>query len=270
MKKKYVSLVALLMFFTFTASTVGAFVPPGLEKKGGLPPGIQKRFLQEEQVKEEKSDKVLHNQYHTTIESIDVQTRRIAIKEGTAYIYLLIADSVKVEIDEKTGSLQELQKNDEVVLKLDKNNTVVEIYAENLGNRVITMKEVVIKSISDKNREIVVVHNNKEVLYYVKDEAIIEIDGERKLLEDIKVNMKADIKVRGTDVIEIKVNQGATKYEGRLIAKYTDDHPILVLRIDGNDKIFSVVKSLDLREVKVGDNVIIRVEKDIVTSIAKK
>ncbi|AOY74915.1 hypothetical protein [Clostridium formicaceticum] len=270
MKKKLASVLVLLMLFSFSIATAGAFVPPGLEKKGGLPPGIQKRFLEDEQPTEEKKDALLKDEYRTKIESIDIETRRIAIKDGTAYIYLLVSDSAKIKVDGKSSSLEAFQKNDEVVLKLDKNNTIVEIHGENLEDRVVTIKEAIVKSINNSDREVVLLHDNKEVLYSVKDEAIIEIDGVKKLLKDIKVDMKVDVRVRRMEILEIKVTNEVKKYEGRLIAKYTDTDPILVLRIDGDNKIFSVKKSLDLSTIKVGDDVIIYVEKELVTSVTKK
>lgn len=269
MKRKLAGVLGLLMFFTFSITTVGAFVPPGLEKKGGLPPGIQKRFLQEDV--DEKEVKLVKKEYKATIEKVDTEDKRIVIKDGTAYLYLLVSDTAKIELDGKDSRLQELKKNDEVYLKLDKDKTIIEVKGKSIGEKeeVKRIKNAVVKSVDTNKKEIVIGYDKKEVLYKVKDDAIIQINGVDKKLSDIKEDMKVDIKVRDRNILELKVLNEIMRYDGRLIAKYTGGNPIIVLKIDNEERAFNVKKEIVLSKIYVGDSITIDVEEDIVINIIK-
>ncbi|SET11005.1 hypothetical protein SAMN05660297_01436 [Natronincola peptidivorans] len=274
MKRKLASMLVLLMVLSFSLSAAAAFVPPGLAKKGGLPPGIQKRFLDgiivEEDKDQEEDQEIISKGYSATIERIDVNNRRIMIEEGTAYLYLLVDKDAKIELDEKTSKFEDLRVKDEVYLKLNKENTVIEITGKSIGERESIIREAVVKTIDYRRREITLQHNNREALYEVHQDAVIEINGIKKEWRDIEVGMKVDVKVKEGVISEIKAVNKITRYEGRLISKYTGTNPTITLRINNEDREFNVKRDVDLSKLGVGSIVVIQVENNVVIRAAEK
>jgi len=96
MKKYLISVTTVCLALMMGVSSVSAFVPPGLAKKGGLPPGIQKRFIQQEKDMKE---------YQTTIKDINVKERRIVIEDGTAILSLLVSNKASIQLNNKNSKV---------------------------------------------------------------------------------------------------------------------------------------------------------------------
>ncbi|MBU5484509.1 hypothetical protein KQI86_09220 [Clostridium sp. MSJ-11] len=185
--KKWLSVLTIAcLVFVLRGTSVSAATPPGLAKKGGLPPGIQKRFI------EEKKEK----KYSTVVKDINLEERRITIEDGTAILNLLVSDKAKIELNKKSAKLEEIMKNDKIFIKLDKKNTITELRATR-GEETVHNIEGTITKIDYNNLEFELQEGTKITLYKVKSSTPIKIDGETKTFKDLVVGMK--IKASATD-----------------------------------------------------------------------
>ncbi|MCC5909030.1 MAG: hypothetical protein JJT76_01160 [Clostridiaceae bacterium] len=220
MKKFLTSILVIVMFCTFTTSTVGAFTPPGLAKKGGLPPGlqkkdelppgIQKRFVDYEELL------LVNREYETVIENINTSTRRIIVKQGTASMNLLVDNKANIELNGKEVELKDLKKGDKVHLKLDKDHTVTEIKAIGSEDR-ISVFEGTIRSIDKRRNEITIVNNNRSTVYKLETNTTIKVDGRVKGIDDLAINMVAKITIENDKVTSVEAStSGYTKIEGTI------------------------------------------------------
>lgn len=234
MKRKLASALVVLSVFSFTISSAAAFTPPGLAKKGGMPPGIQKKISGEswhnkiwedkswkdyswddeawedisfeslkeliEELKERFGEEIVNKEYETTLEEVDARNRKVLIEDGTAHIYLSVAEDAEIELDDKDVKLSSLSAGDEVYLKLNEANTVTEI-----------------------------------------------------------------------KVIEEAVAEETEEYEGKLINKYSNDSgDYILIEIDEVPAFFYIDKDLRVSQRLIDEEVIIEVEDDVVVDINRK
>ncbi|SDK92309.1 hypothetical protein [Natronincola ferrireducens] len=272
MKKKLAGILVLVMVLTVMVSTAAAFTPPGLEKKGGLPPGIQKRFL--DGFLDKKQVELIGREYdEVVIKAIDRGDRRIGIEEGTAKISLLVSDKVKIYMEEKTIDFKDLQVNDMVYLKLDKDNTVTEIKVieENKDNIRATIQGAIVRRVDIEDREIALFKDGNTVWYKIHRNATITVDGMRtRDLKDIKKDMKVDARIVDGDIQTLTAVSERKTYEGKLLLAMGGKEAFIILDINGERTIFSVLKDLNLSRVREGRQVIVEVEKDVVIRISEK
>ncbi|MEW9094728.1 MAG: hypothetical protein AB2417_06550 [Clostridiaceae bacterium] len=193
MKKWLNVLTILFLAFVMRNSSVSAATPPGLAKKGGLPPGIQKRFI------EEKKEK----KYSTVVKDINLDERRITIEDGTAIVNLLVSDKAKIELNKKSAKLEDINKNDKIFIKLDKNNTITELKATREEKAVHTIEGTITK-IDYNNLEFELQEGTKVTLYKVKSSTPIKIDSEIKTFKDLVAGMKIKASITDKNIISIE------------------------------------------------------------------
>lgn len=271
MKKTIAGILVLMMIFTFALSTVGAFVPPGLAKKGGLPPGIQKRFGVEEQLTDKK---ILDGKYETVVKEIDLDKRRITIQEGEAIISLLVANRAEIKLDDKEAALKDIKKGYKVYLELDKDNVITKIIGKT-GNvveeKTKSIKGAMIYSINERDQKIALSYDSKRETYYVDRSTVIEIKGNKKTLGDLSVDMKVDVTVKEETIVKLTVVNETTRHEGVLLGVFEDkDGPYIILDKNGTHSIFDVKEGLDIPDSYSGREVYVEVKNGFVTDIWRK
>lgn len=306
MKRKLVSVLVVLMFFSFTLSSAAAFTPPGLAKKGGLPPGIQKRFSNElwqnkfwdyekwedlmdeledlwdedewedliKELKERFRYEVINKEYKTTLEEIDLGNKRIMIKDGTAHLYLLVADNAKIQLNGKSVRLSSLSKGNEVYLKLNKDNTVTEIIViedSKKDKETKVIKGASVESINYETRRVILNHNNTRTRYTVNSDATITANNSRKNLNYIEAGMKVDATIKDGNIIKIDVVEKIEEYEGKLVNKYSNNSGTYILiEIDDMPVFFYIDKDLSIPSRLIGEKVYIEVKDNVVIDIWRK
>lgn len=267
MKKYLTSLAALFLVILLSSSYASAFNPPGLSKKGGLPPGIQKRFIQQEKDKKE---------YTTTVKDIDLERRRIVIEDGTAILSLLVSDKAKIELNKKSARFEEIMKNDDIFIKLDKDNTITEIKATRENETVYTV-EGKLSLVNKKENQIYIYENNKLNSYKLRSDVIVRINGKESSTSGLTTGMDLILTIEGDKVKLIEVTKDVqTKINGTIIAidynrmelilqegtkvtlyKVQTNTPI---KIDGNVKTFTNLLVGMTLEAYVKDQNIISIE----------
>lgn len=293
MKRKLAVFLVVLMFLSFSISSVVAFVPPGLAKKGGLPPGIQKRFLDKDWQKCWKDDwkdiiqdweklfrqgrdgkEIIGSEYWATIQKIDTNNRRIMIQEGTAYLYLLVADNAKIQEDGKNIKLSNLSIGDEVYLKLNKDHTITEIKLvkdteKDEENR--SIKEAKVESINYETRRITLAYDNTRSRYILHDNTTIRVNGTKRDFNYIEVGMKVDVTIKDGKISQITVLEKTEELEGKLIDKYSNSYGTYILvEIDDSPVIFYVDEDLRIPTKLMDEEVCIKIKDDVVIDIWEK
>lgn len=244
MKKRLISLTTLCLVLLLTSSYVSAFTPPGLDKKGGLPPGIQKRFIQQERDKKE---------YTTTVKDIDLEQRRIVIEDGTAILALLVSDKAKIELNKKSAKFEEIMKNDDVFIKLDKDNTITELKATRENNTVYTV-EGKLSLVNKKENQIYIYENNKLNSYKLRSDVIVRINGEKSNTSVLTTGMDLKLTIEGDRVKLIETTKDVqTKINGTIIA------------IDYNRMEFVLQEGTRVTLYKAQRNTSIKIDGDIKT-----
>ncbi|MDR7857341.1 hypothetical protein [Tissierella sp.] len=209
MKKYLTSLATLFLVILLTSSYASAFTPPGLAKKGGLPPGIQKKFIQQEKDKKE---------YNTTIKDINLEQRRVVIEDGTAILVLLVSDEAKIELNKKSAKLEDIMKNDDVFMKLDKNNTITELKATRESETVYTV-EGRLSLVDKKENKIYIYENNKLDSYKLRSDVTVRINGEKSSISGLTTGMELKLTIEGDRVKLIEASKDVqTKIIGTIIA----------------------------------------------------
>ncbi len=197
MKRKIVGMLVIIMVFSLAASSVMAFNPQGHEKKGSLPYGIFKKFLNIE----------YNRSYQTEIKELDAANRRITIQDGTALIKLLVAKDAKIKLDNKSIELKELKVSDKVYLKLNSQNTITEIKLLEESRKQVEEITGTIKSIDKKDRELHLQVDSSTKLRELdlENNTIIKINGVVKTIDSLAVNMVAKIKIEDKKVVLVEV-----------------------------------------------------------------
>lgn len=225
MKKHFIGLTTLCLVLAMGISSVSAKTPPGLEKKGGLPPGIQKRFIMQE-----KEDK----EYNTVIKDINIAEKRVIIEDGTAILHLLVGNKSKIELNKKTVRLEDIRKGDEVSIKLDKDNTIKELKATRKNETTYTVEGKLLL-INKGQKEIYLYENNKLVTYGLKSDVVVQINGVKKNLDDLVMGMDLKLTLDGKNVKLIETTKEVqTKVQGTIIGI---DHTRLELVLQEGTKV---------------------------------
>jgi hypothetical protein len=244
MKKYLTSLATLFLVILLASSNASAFTPPGLAKKGGLPPGIQKKFIQQEKDKKE---------YNTTIKDINLEQRRIVIEDGTAILALLVSDEAKIELNKKSAKLEDIMKNDDVFMKLDKNNTIIELKATREKQTVYTV-EGRLSLVDNKENKIYIYENNKLDSYKLKSDVIVRINGVKSGISSLTTGMELKLTIEGDRVTLIEASKDVqTKINGTIIA------------IDYNRMEFVLQEGTKVTLYKAQSNTPIKVDGEIKT-----
>lgn len=262
MKKRLTSLITMCLVFGLGFSSVSAHTPPGLAKKGGLPPGIQKRFIQQEKDTKE---------YQTTIKDIDTKERRIVIEDGTAILSLLVSNKAKIELNKKSAKFEDIRKNDEVFIKLDKDNTITELKATREKETIYTVEGKLLL-VSEDQDQIYIYKDNKLLNYQLKSDVIVKINGEKRKISDLIQGMELELTIEGNKVklIEGSKDEETRRLEGKIIAKDDGRRPLIVIQIDNDIKVFSVEEDVNMDEVKVGKEAVIYIKDNEVINIRMK
>lgn len=262
MKKYLVSLTTLCLTLMMGISSVSAQTPPGLAKKGGLPPGIQKKFIQQEKD---------HKEYKATIKEIDLKERRITIEDGTALLNLLVSEKAKIQLDKKDIKFEDLRKGDEVDIKLDKDNTVTELKATRTEDAQYTVNGKFLVAIKDQ-KKIYLYKDEKTVEYQLDSNVVVKINGEKSKLDDLENGMEVKLTLDNDKVtlIEGIKDTEDRRIEGKILAKYEGKNPLIIIKIENDIKVFSVDKDVNLSKIELDEEVIIYVEDNKVTSIRIK
>lgn len=244
MKKYLTSLAALFLVILLSSSYASAFTPPGLAKKGGLPPGIQKKFIQQEKDKKE---------YNTTIKDINLEQRRIVIEDGTAMLSLLVSDKAKIELNKKSAKFEDIMKNDDVFIKLDKDNTIIELKATREKETVYTV-EGKLSLVNKKEDKIYIYENNKLNSYKLRSDVIVRINGEKSSTNGLITGMDLILTIEGDRVKLIEATKDVqTKINGTIIA------------IDYNRMEFVLQEGTKVTLYKAQSNTPIKIDGDIKT-----
>lgn len=308
MKRKLASILVVGMFFSFTISSVAAFTPPGLAKKGGLPPGIQKKLSHKswwnnefwdddewddefwdddewedmsfeswkdliEELKERFEGEVIDKEYKTTLEEVDARDRRILIKDGTAHIYLSVAEDAEIELNDKDIRLSSLSDGDEVYLKLNEDNTVteIEVIQDSDKEETVTIEEANVDYIDHEDRRITLKYDDTRKRYIVDENAIIISNKSREDLDYIEEDMKVDVVIKDGKITLINVIEKIEEYEGKLINEYSNDNgDYILIEIDEVPTFFYVDEDLRISSRLIDEEVYIEVKDDVVIDIEKK
>ncbi|SCX79612.1 hypothetical protein [Alkaliphilus peptidifermentans] len=237
MKKTIAKVLTVIMILGFSLASVSAATPPGLEKKGGLPPGLQKK---DELPPGIQKRFVIPNEnkltFEATIVDIDIEEKRIVVKDGTALIHLLVSDKAKIELNDAAAKLADLRKGDEVYLKLDDKNTIIEIKATAAEGRE-TILEGEIVSIDSVKKEFVLKHQDKRTLIKVDSDTVIKEGRTSKSFSDLKINMDVKVTVKEEKVVLIEINPiEYTKITGTIYSINLKDKELIIR--EGNTSSF--------------------------------
>lgn len=225
MRRRLAGLLVILMVLSLTISGVAAGNPPGLEKKGGLPPGILKKFLNID----------TNRTYMTEIKDIDEKEKRITIEDGTATFILLVANDAKIELDGKRVALKDLKVKDKVYLKLNGQNTITEIKVLEESRRDLREVNGVIIDIDRDDREFEIRLNNSrtEKEIELEKDTVIKINGVVKRINDLAVGMQVKVTFEDDEVILVEVtNEDNTKVTGTI---YSIDNTNKTIVIEKDD-----------------------------------
>lgn len=195
MKKAIIRFFALMLTLGLTISSVQAFTPPGLNKKGGLPPGIQKKFLKET---------TINKTYETLLKGIDLENNRITIEDGTAVLMLLVDEKATIKLDDKKAQLDDLKVDDYIKIKLNKDNTVTEIKADSSERTKEIKATGHIHNLNLNKNKITLKEAGKNTTYEINDKVVVRIDGVTKGLKDLTVDMKATLWIMDKQVVAIE------------------------------------------------------------------
>lgn len=208
MKKTFVSFVTVFLVLLLGVTSVSAFTPPGLAKKGGLPPGIQKKFIQLEKGNKE---------YNTKIKDLDLDKKRIVIEDGTAILSLLVSDKAKIELNRKSAKLEDIRKNDEVSIKLDKNNTIIELKATR-EKETVYIVEGKLLCVNKKQNEIYIYEDGKLATYTLGSRMSIVMNGRNTNIDNLAIGMELKLTIEGNKVKSIVASKDLqTKIKGTII-----------------------------------------------------
>jgi len=250
MKKTMAKVIIVLLMVSLSLTTVTAFTPPGLAKKGGLPPGIQKRFIPDNDLSIE-----------TVIEEIDTEDRRIIVKDGTAILNLLVAKDAKIRIDGKDKSISDLRVDYKVKLKLDKDNTIIEIVVTSVVKDDRQIIEGKIIDIDEDDKEIEIKYDNKTKEFDVSKQVIIKEGNKIRSFADLEENMEVKVEIVDNKIvkIEIKTTQ-QTKITGTINLINTStkelvikkDSSLVIYETDAKTKIYINNKLETFGDLEVG------------------
>ncbi len=268
MKKTILNVLVFVLVFSFTVTSAFAFTPPGLSKKGGLPPGIQKRFI----VKPEKD-----HAYETVIKDINLNEKRIVIQEGTALIHLLVDNNAKIELNGKKSTLKELQINDKIVIKTNSSNTITEIKATG-GNRTVpqeTKVTGVIKIIDLSKKELIIEANKSTTLYKLQNTTVY-IDNKLVTMQDLKVGMEVTAHVNGYEIKTIYAKPLAVKEieatikaidvsKREIVLQYDKKEELYKIKADAVVKVNGVIQNLS--SIKTGMVAKVKIQANEITEI---
>lgn len=263
MKKYLVSITTLCLSLMMGVSSVSAqHIPPGLAKKGGLPPGIQKRFIQQEKDNKE---------YVVAIKEIDFEERRITIEDGTALLNLLVSEKAKIQLDKKDIKFEDLRKGDEIDIKLDKDNTVTELKATRKEDIKYTVNGKFLVAIKDQ-KKVYLYKDEKTVEYLLNSNVVVKVNGEKSKLDDLENGMEVNLTLANDKVtlIEGVKEVEAKNLEGKILAKYEGKDPLIIVKIGNDIKVFSVEKDVNLSKIELDEEVMIYIKDNKVTSIRIK
>ncbi|MDR7871206.1 MAG: hypothetical protein RIN55_10120 [Tissierellaceae bacterium] len=243
MKKYLTSLTTLFLVIILLSSNASAFTPPGLAKKGGMPPGIQKRFIQQEKDKKE---------YNTTIKDIILGQSRIVIEDGTAILTLLVSDEARIELNNKSAKLKDIKKNDDVIMKLDKNNTIIELKATREKETVYTVEGIFSQVNNGENIIYIIYENNKLDSYKLRSDVIVRINGVKRNINSLTSGMELKLTIEGDRVKLIEASKDAQKeIKGTIIS------------IDYNSREFVLQEGTKVTLYKVQSNTTIKIDGKI-------
>lgn len=225
MKRSLAGLLVILMVFSLTISSVAADGPKGLEKHGGLPPGILKKFLNID----------YNRTYMTELKDIDLKENKITIEDGTATFILLVANDAKIQLNGRRVDLKDLKVKDKVYLKLNSRNTVTEIKVLEESRR--NYKEIsgVIVDIDrdDKEFEIRLNNSTNEKEIELENDTVIKINGVVKSINHLNVGMQVKVTFEDDDAILVEVlNENNTKVTGVI---YSIDNTNKTIVVEKND-----------------------------------
>lgn len=238
MKKRLTSFIILCLVFVLGAPSVSAFTPPGLDKKGGLPPGIQKKFNEDEKHTKEN---------YVVVKDIDVEKRRIVIEDGTAIISLLVSDKAKIELNKKSAKLQDIRKNDKVYVKLDKNNTIIELKATREKETVYTVQGKLLL-VNKAQNQVYIYENNVLVNYELESDVVVRINGNKRSINDLISGMDVKLTIEGNKV---------TLIEAKSLGKESQKGIVKSINIDKRE----IILTQGSKEIlyKINSNVVVKI-----------
>ena len=200
-----------------------------------------------------------------TIFGLDSSEKTIIIETGSKYQLYYVKSGSKVYVDNQLKSFSNLAIGMTVELYVDSLD-VKNLYATSTA---IAELKAVIKTINTSAKEIVLTYNNREELYGLATNAVIKVDGLTKTINDLKVDMNVDVKIKNGQIIEIVGNNLVATIEGQLVAKDMNNFTI-ALKVNTEIKNYNVSREYTLTHVEVGKQVIIYVKDGVVIAIANK
>lgn len=199
------------------------------------------------------------------IYSIDNTNKTIVVEEDDVYVLYFVKNDTKIYLDNHITSLTNLTRD-----------MAVEVYVDGLDIKTVYAKsttptefKAVIKNINVTRREIVLNYGNKEELYNLASNAVIKVDGLTKTINDLRIDMNVDVKLRNGQIIEISGNNILATIEGQLVGKDLSNYTIK-LKINNEVKVYNVNRDLDLSAIPVGMQSVVYIKDGLVIAIGAK
>ena len=143
--------------------------------------------------------------------------------------------------------------------------------------------KITIVDVDDK--EITVKIGNREKLFELTKRTTIKIDGKTAALKDLSRGMQVKITVKGDKVTKISAESIRKEYVGKIVEKTEGTVNKLTLRIDGENKTFTVDKDVVIeiendqnddeliieyktfRDLEVGSKIRVEIENNVIVKI---
>ncbi len=220
------------------------------------------------------------------IKSINSDEKEIVVKiDNKEKLFELTNDTV-IKVDGKIAEIKDLDKGMKVEITVE-DDEVVKVYAKSIEEDSTENFKGKIESIDSDKKEIVVKIDDKEKLFELTNDTVIKVDGKITALIDLYKGMKVEIVVKDKEVIEVYAESIKNDYTGKIVEKIEGNINKLTIKINGENKTYKVDKDViiqlenneddeviieykNFKDLKLGSNVKIKVENNIIVKIEIK
>jgi hypothetical protein len=215
---------------------------------------------------------VIEDTFKGSITDIDRDDKEVVVKNDSKERLFKIENNTVIKIDGRTKSFGDLSIGMKVELKIIDGK----VDSISVQTNTETFKGT-IKQIYASTEQLKILVGSKERIIQLDDDTDIEIDGRDAGFDKLVTTMKVEVRVENGEVTELHAESIANEYEGTLIEKVEGTQNKLTIKIGSQNKIYVVAEDaeildddgddIDFSELKVGREIEIRVENNIIVKI---
>lgn len=215
---------------------------------------------------------VIEDTFKGTIIEIDSQRKTIIVENENREKLFKIENDTLIKIDTKIKSFSDLAKNLKVELKIIDGKVDTIIAQTNTE----TFKGT-IKQIYTSTEQLRIQVGSKERLIQIDEDTDIELNGGNIAFRLLAVGMEVEVRIENGEVTKLYAESIASEYKGILIEKVVGTQNKVTIGIGSQNKTYVVAKDadifdndgndIDFSKLRVGREIEIRVENNIIVKI---